>query len=328
MSDEPTTTPDPEDVPSNIDAPLASDFATVFHTLMDGVLEDEAAAAAGENPPADAAAGDGAGQQPPAGEGTEPAPGSDGTPPAGDGEQPAVPGDGEAAVDPNLATEGDDPEAMLDRLGKASAAIEKNASQAVQAEELSKMRTEYSKYFESIELHPRLLVGREVPKLDGTDGMETLKDSTDAKEWQEAAKGLLQQQLRTRTEERVAENAGGMRLLHASIDLFRNNKDLIPGTKGFNKALAEQFTVAAKPYENRDESGKMLGYTIPVQPMIDQMRAALKAQQSAPPVTPPPAEPPPPAPQAGLSSKAGGTGDGTTDEVDSLLGTFSRITGI
>lgn len=221
---------------------------------------------------------------------------------------------------------------MIDRLGRASQAIEANATKAVQSEELTEMRKEYSKYFESIELHPRLLVGREVPKLDGTDGVEKLKDSADAKEWQDAAKGLLQQQLQSRTQKRVAENEGGMRMLHSSVDLFRNNKDLIPGTKGFNQTLAEQFTKAAKPYENRDEAGKMLGYTIPVQPMIDQMRAALKAQQAAAPATsPPPAAPPEPVaePQAGISSKAGGGGDnGEGDVVESLFGSFGRITGI
>ena len=62
---------------------------------------------------------------------------------------------------------------------------------------LRELQTEQTKYFDAIKLHPRMLVGQEVPSING-EGMETLRDSKDAQDWQEAVKSVLVAELRDR----------------------------------------------------------------------------------------------------------------------------------
>jgi hypothetical protein len=174
------------------------------------------------------------------------------------------------------------------------------------------VREEHGKYFEQLENHPRLMVGKQVPKIGGREGeMETLKDTNDAREWQEAIKQILAEEVQGRASVMLDENKDFLQTLHASIDIFKNNPDLIPGTKGFDVDLANKFASFAKPYELRVE-GKLQGYSVPVQPMIDQLReqvikdraaapAASTPAGAAPAATPPAADPP----QAGVTSKAG-----------------------
>lgn len=71
-------------------------------------------------------------------------------------------------------------------------------------------------------VHPRLLVGRQVPRV-GAEGTETLRDSTDAKEWRDAVKTVLVQEIKERAVRRAEEAGDGLRVLHASIELFQNN---------------------------------------------------------------------------------------------------------
>lgn len=202
------------------------------------------------------------------------------------------------------------------------------------------MQTEYSKYFEALEKHPRLLVGTEVPKLDGSDGVERLRDSADAKEWQEAVKGILLQEVQDRASRRSDENNDMMSLVHSSIDLFKNNTDLIPGTKTFDVELANQFAEFAKDYELRVE-GKLYGYSVPVQPIINRLRAKLvdqRAQAAATPapkavphpgrpggapagVAPAAPTPAPEQPQAGIPSKQGNGAD-PAETFETLFGTI------
>lgn len=155
--------------------------------------------------------------------------------------------------------------------------------------------------------------------------METLRDSNDAKEWQEAVRALLVEEIRTNAQAKFEENSGFLETIHASIDLFKNNPDLIPGTKGFNKELADEFAKMATPYEVRVE-GKLQGYSIPVQPIIDQMRGLIKARTAAPaaPPAPPAAAPAPRAtldpPQAGIPAKAGSSSE--KEDFSTLFGTI------
>lgn len=156
--------------------------------------------------------------------------------------------------------------------------------------------------------------------------METLKDSKDAAEWQEAVKALLVAEIREQATAKMEESADFMQTVHASIDLFKNNPDLIPGTKGFDRTLADQFAGMMEPYEVRVE-GKLQGYSIPVQPIIEKLRANLKAAAPAPPVAgaaPPAAAPPPrPAaepPQAGIQSKASSGAE--REDFSTLFGTI------
>jgi hypothetical protein len=81
----------------------------------------------------------------------------------------------------------------------------------------------------------------------------------------------------------------------------------------------------AKPYEVRVE-GKLQGYSIPVQPIIDQMRTLIKARTAAPaaPAPPPAAAPVPRAtlepPQAGIPAKAGSSSE--KEDFSTLFGTI------
>lgn len=213
------------------------------------------------------------------------------------------------------------------KFGEISTALETNASKLHQDTALGAMREEYGTYFEALETHPRLLVGREVPSMRG-DGMEVLRDSQDAADWQEAVKSVLVGELRDRVGRAMEEDSSMLTLLHGSVELFQNNADLVPGTKGFDKELAAEFARIAKPYEHRS-NGKLVGYNIPVQPLVEQVRTGLVARRAAasaaaaqPPVPPqqpsraqatqPPA-PAPAAPQAGIPSKAGASSDEVSD---------------
>lgn len=204
------------------------------------------------------------------------------------------------------------------------------------------MRTEYPKYYEAIDKHPRLLVGQKVPRADGSDGEEVLHDSQDAKEWQEAVKQQLAAEVEARVDTRKEELSSVFDTVHSSIDLFRNNTDLVPGTKQFDRELADEFATFAKPYELRSD-GKLMGYSVPVQPMINQIRTQIAGRRAAAPAAPAaPAGAPAPhhsaeqartpqgqfdGPQAGLQSKAGQSGGGD-DVGGQVLDAFLRQNGV
>ena len=213
-------------------------------------------------------------------------------------------------------------------------ALEENVSALHQQNALKEVREEHANYFNAINQHPRMLVGQEVPSLTG-EGMEVLRDSADAKEWQEAVKGLLMQEIHDRADRAMDNDRDMMTTLHGAIDLFQNNRDLVPGTRSFDQELANQFVRTAKAYEVR-LNGKLSGYSIPVQQLVDQLRtnlqetrkAAALAQPPAPSAPTPgkvgrPANPAPveDGPQAGLRSKAGQSGDDSSD-FSTLFGTI------
>lgn len=158
----------------------------------------------------------------------------------------------------------------------------------------------------------------------GAEGSEILRDTADAKEWQEAVRSLLVEEIKEQATTAMEENEDFLATVHASIDLFKNNPDLIPGTKTFDRRLADQFAGMMKPYEVRVE-GKLQGYSIPVQPIIDSLRAQAKAATPAP--TPPPAagaapeaKPQAEPPQAGIQSKAGSSTE--KEDFSTLFGTI------
>lgn len=212
--------------------------------------------------------------------------------------------------------------------------LEERTFKGFQAAALDEVRSEHAKYFEALQQHPRLLVGQTVPAI-GREGTEQLRDANDAKEWQEAVKSVLVQEVNSRAEASMETNRTMLQTVHASIELFQKNHDLVPNAKEFDHDLAERFATLAKPYELRVE-GKLHGYTIPVQPIIDQLRTQLTAERAAKTETPPtttgggggngggpsgnaagaaspaPAATPEP-PQVGLQSKAGGSGEAKED---------------
>ena len=174
-------------------------------------------------------------------------------------------------------------------------------------------------------------MGQTVPAV-GKEGDETLQSAADAREWQEAVKSVLVKEVQARASKTLDENRDYLQTLHASIELFQKNPDLRPGTKDFDVDLANRFAVMAKPYEVRHD-GKLQGYSIPVQPLIEQLREQVhQARQAAPaaPAAPSPAagaqQPPAPAqtqeqPQAGVASKAGNSGD-APESFSTLFGTL------
>jgi hypothetical protein len=183
------------------------------------------------------------------------------------------------------------------------------------------VKEEHKQYFDALEKHPRMLVGIEVPAI-GKEGMEKLKDANDAREWQDAVKSLLVAEVRDKASKAMDENGDFLTTLHASIELFQKNHDLIPGTVDFDVELANRFVALATPYELRVD-GKLQGYSIPVQPIIEQLRTQLTAERKATPATPaapaaPQAEPDPP--QAGIPSKAGAGSD--AEDFSTLFGTI------
>ena len=172
--------------------------------------------------------------------------------------------------------------------------------------------------------------------------METLRDTNDAREWQEATKSLLVDEVRSRASKAMDENADFLTTLHSSIDLFKNNVDLIPGTRDFDVELANEFARTVEPYELRVD-GKLQGYSIPVQPIVDQIRTRIAGQRknsegttstqssateasqpgkgaSTPPTPAATSQAAPEQPQAGISSKAGSGPQG--EDFSALFGTL------
>lgn len=177
-----------------------------------------------------------------------------------------------------------------------------------------------------------MLVGATVPSATG-EGEEKLRDEDDARSWQEAIKQMLVAEVKSRASKTMEENGDFLSLIHGSIELFQNNADLVPGTKEFDVELANRFTSLAAPYEVRVDD-KLQGYSIPVQPIIDSLRATLvteragkaggsdgKTDPAAAPAAPAPPSPPADPPQAGIPSKAGAGADGG-EEFSTLFGTI------
>lgn len=171
------------------------------------------------------------------------------------------------------------------------------------------------RYFEALKQHPRMLVGQEVPSLKG-EGMERLKDTQDAREWQEATAALLTSEINSIAQGKADNVRPMLSVIQDSVQMFQNNPDLLPGSVDYDEDLAAVFTEIAQAYELRI-NGKLYGYQVPVQPLINSIRDALAQERGAAGVTPPaaPAAPQPrnaagqfDSPQAGIASKAGMTG--------------------
>ena len=252
---------------------------------------------------------------------------------SGDGELPPLSDDGGSESLGNESapglTAGIDASSLTDTFAEISTKIETNIRDSMLEEALVAVRNDYGNYFDALEKHPRMLVGQEVPSLVG-EGMEVLRDSTDAKEWQEAVKTILSKEIQQRADVRGEELNTTFETLHASVDLFKNNPDLIPGTKQFNRGLADSFTKLVKDYEVRNDAGKLIGYAVPVQPLINSLRSQQKAV--APAAAPAAAKPvapaaapaaPAAAPQAGIRSNAGSAGGGdSSSDFSTLFGTL------
>lgn len=141
------------------------------------------------------------------------------------------------------------------------------------------MQSEHQPYFDALSKHPRLLVGQTVPAI-GKEGQEVLRDEQDVASWKEAVKSELVKEVRGRAERQLEDNKDFLTTVHSSIELFQNNPDLIPGTKDFDVPLANRMADFLKPYELRVD-GKLQGYSVPTQPIIDKLRSEITAQRAA-----------------------------------------------
>jgi hypothetical protein len=263
----------------------------------------------------------------------DPVPGGDtGGEPAGDSDADAG-GDSGAGEPADAGSDGGDRapagtvaySAVSSQLSELSTKFEETTDKAFQQQALQDVREEYTQFFDALKKHPRLLVGAQVPDLTSEDenAMETLRDAQDAKDWQEAVKSLLTEEIQDRARKAMEENSGVIDTVHQSIELFTKNKDLVPGTKEFNRRLADRFAAMAKPYELRVD-GKLHGYTIPVQPLIDQLRTQIANEPKAAPPAAPAARGRPKKkadpPQRSIKSKAGSGDPG--EDFSTLFGTL------
>ena len=207
-------------------------------------------------------------------------------PPAeGQGESPAG-GDGQGVASPAGTT----PAAtrthaeVSPAFDIAATRINERSDQQFRTLAVEELRGEiHPELLKSLDTHPRLLIGKRVVKADGSGEEETLRDERDALSWQEATKTVIQREVNRRASA-LADNAKPvLTTVQRSLDVFRMNKDLVPGTKEYNPELARRFMSMTKSFQH-EEKGTVLGWRVEVQGLIDQLRTDLAT--SAPVATP------------------------------------------
>lgn len=195
-------------------------------------------------------------------------------------------------------------------------------------------------FIPALRLRPMQLVGMEVPSVrPGAKPDEKIKilDTQMARDWQETVTGLIEDEIEDKVKTKTEQVRPMTSVIQNSALMFQNNPDLIIGTKGFDQELAERFVRFAKPFEVKTAQG-VIGYHGEVQQLINEIRAdlakergaigaraedraeqqrkaaALQARTPAGQFE---------APQAGISSKSGMSGEPADDYAD-----FWRATGL
>ena len=130
-----------------------------------------------------------------------------------------------------------------------------------------------------------MLVGDQVPSLKRQGETEILRDSNDAKDWQDGLRHMIAMQVSQRAAGYAEESKPLISTIQSSVELFRRNPDIVPGTKEFDPELATRFINMAKSYEHR-EGDKMFGYRVDVQPLVANIREQLKTERAARPAQP------------------------------------------
>ena len=214
----------------------------VFAALMDAMAPEEPGTEAGPNGEAAEPAPAGAGLDAAAGEGAGAA-GAPAEPPiAGAGGEPPVPGADDSLVDAQVYDA---------NWGTVLNGMEQAQQKVYEGTALSEVKTEFSNYFDALNSTPRALVGTEVPSLRGDGAMETLRDSADAKDWQESVKQILFEEVKSRAKLKADEARPMAETLTASINLFQNNPDLIPNTRQFDRELVDRVFRMARSTSSR-----------------------------------------------------------------------------
>ena len=266
-----------------------------------------AASATGADDPAAVPAGEGAGEG-------APAPGSDSA---------AQPAAGAPTGTPDLSSGvGSVAYATVSPLFDAAAkGINERSEQGFRTQAISEIRNEIDpKFLEVIDNPARFLIGETVPSLKENGKTEVIRDLADAQDWQKAARDIITKQVNTRTSALLEDAKPTLSILQDSIQLFQQNKDLVPGTAEFNPALAKAFVQMAKSYEVTS-NGKRIGYRVEVQPLIDHLRKTMPAAPAAPTTRQAQAATQSrnaengqfDAPQGGIQSKAGVSGEAGDD---------------
>lgn len=328
---------------------LALEGDSAFASLMDALAPDEDSEPSAEGGDAAAAVTAGDGQPAAPAQGVVPTAGDPAAPGTGDAGEPAVPvaaapaaaaADG-AAVAPGVGTV--DAASLGADWGRVLQGLEDSQDADLTQTAIAAIRTEYKGYLDRIDQPARALVGTEVPSITNPEQMEVLRDSQDAKDWQDAVKDALGKEVRDRVSRGRDDTRGMMDTLTQSVSLFQNNPDLIPGTTTFDAELAERFVELAAPYQLEIE-GKLVGYNIPVQGMLSSLRTQLQASRAAAAAAKPAALAPAAQsaqqrraaeqartqqgqfqgdkPQAGIESKAGNSGEGAGEDFSALFGTI------
>lgn len=135
-------------------------------------------------------------------------------------------------------------------------------------------------YFEVLKLHPFELVGQEVPSIRPNEKTFKPRDTEEAKNYLEATQKLIDRGIAAKVQQKTDEARPVVSMLQESALMFSNNPELIPGTAQYDPELAKLFTDSAKPYERR-VGGKLYGYAVPVQPLINSLRQVLANQRGA-----------------------------------------------
>ena len=298
--------------------PANSVMQTIFETV--GVEEDP-------ETPTEAAGTDGIGVQTEAAEGvatpeagSEPDPQAAGAGESGAGGSSLPAGSGGAeggaaggAVEPTPAPViTADLETKFDAVAEA---LDQRFLGAYQEQAIQEAQEDYGHYIEKLDMHPMELVGQPLPAIDGSGQELVFRSTAEVKEWQEAVVAILKRGMAERIEALAGESNEVYETVHASIEMFRSNPDLIPNTPGFNPALANEVMRMVRPYALHMD-GKLTGFSIPVQGLIDEVRAGHKVRSLAnkPAPAPAPAKKPRAAtPQGGIKSAAGSSGEDSED---------------
>lgn len=220
----------------------------------------------------------------------------------------------------------------------ALSAIHERAEESYRARALEEIREEVApEFLRALDQHPRMLVGDQVPSLKKQGETEILRDSNDAKDWQDGLRHMISMQVSQRAAGYAEEAKPLISTIQSSVELFRRNPDIVPGTKEFDPELATRFVNMSKSYEHR-EGDKMFGYRVDVQPLVANIREQLKAERAARPAQPPTQTARQAqaasqsrdqgtgrfdAPQAGIPSRAGMSGEDAED-FSAFWGTLNR----
>lgn len=239
----------------------------------------------------------------------------DGVEPVGAGEEEGGTGDNQepaglppAPAEPVRAPRVEGAEQLAEEIGKLGTHFGDNLYRAYQNRALEEAEENYGHYIENLQRHPMELIGQPLPPLSAEGDDVVFSTAAEVREWQEAVQTVIKRELDQRISTFAEEDSRTIEVVYNSIELFQNNHDLIPNSKGFNKQLADNVAQLLKPYELRMD-GKLTGYSIDPQGIIDQARGQLSRQPAAPaPVKKAPAKKAAPRPQAGVRSKAGASG--------------------